>query len=191
MKRAAPDLSEDKVLLRALRDFNLGKLTSDDTAIFVGLLNDLFPKTLELVPRAREPAFEARVREAAAELGYQPDEGFCLKAGQLRELFGVRWSVFLLGPAGCGKSAIWRTLLKAQNAAGEKTVYRPINPKAVTRNELYGFLHPQTREWREGLVSATFRDFSGNAARNAHQWIVLDGDIDAGALGAFVGGGGV
>jgi len=26
----------------------------------------------------------------------------------------------------------------AQNALGEKTIYRPINPKAVTRNELYG-----------------------------------------------------
>lgn len=59
----------------------------------------------------------------------------------------VRWSVFLLGPAGCGKSAIWRTLMKAQNNAGEKTVYRPINPKAVTRNELYGFLHPQVGCW--------------------------------------------
>jgi hypothetical protein len=59
--------------------------------------------------------------------------------------FVVRWSVFLLGPAGCGKSAIWRTLMKAQNNSGEKTVYRPINPKAVTRNELYGFLHPQVR----------------------------------------------
>jgi MoxR-like ATPase len=34
----------------------------------------------------------------------------------------VRWSVFLLGPAGCGKTAIWRTLMKAQNNAGEKTV---------------------------------------------------------------------
>lgn len=55
----------------------------------------------------------------------------------------MRWSVFLLGPAGCGKSAIWRTLMKAQNNAGEKSVYRPINPKAVTRNELYGYLHPQ------------------------------------------------
>jgi len=32
-------------------------------------------------------------------------------------------------------------------------VFRPINPKAVTRNELYGYLHPQTREWKEGLVS--------------------------------------
>jgi hypothetical protein len=28
MKRAAPELTEDKVLLRALRDFNLGKLTA-------------------------------------------------------------------------------------------------------------------------------------------------------------------
>jgi hypothetical protein len=50
-----------QVLLRALRDFNLGKLTSDDTSIFMGLLNDLFPKTLELVPRAREVTFEAKV----------------------------------------------------------------------------------------------------------------------------------
>lgn len=50
-----------QVLLRALRDFNLGKLTSDDTSIFLGLLNDLFPKTLELVPRAVEKEFEAKV----------------------------------------------------------------------------------------------------------------------------------
>ena len=48
---------------------------------------------------------------------------------QLRELFVVRWSVFLLGPAGCGKTAIWRTLMKAQLALGEKTQYKPVNPK--------------------------------------------------------------
>ncbi len=50
-----------QVLLRALRDFNLGKLTSDDTSIFMGLLNDLFPKTLEQVPRAVDKVFEAKV----------------------------------------------------------------------------------------------------------------------------------
>jgi dynein heavy chain, axonemal len=72
------------------------------------------------------------VKLAALELGYQPDETFRLKVSQLREIFAVRWSVFLLGPAGCGKTAIWRTLLKAQNELGEKTVYKPINPKART-----------------------------------------------------------
>ena len=70
-----------------------------------------------------------QVREAAKELGYQPDETFCLKISQLREIFEVRWSVFLLGPAGCGKSAIWKTLMRAQQNFGEKTVYKPINPK--------------------------------------------------------------
>jgi dynein heavy chain len=63
-----------------------------------------------------------QVKAAATDLGYQPDETFCLKISQLRELFVVRWSVFLLGPAGCGKTAIWCTLMKAQNEAGEKTV---------------------------------------------------------------------
>jgi dynein heavy chain len=120
-----------------------------------------------------------QIKEAAVELGYQADETFCLKIGQLRELFVVRWSVFLLGPAGCGKTAIWHTLMRAQNNAGEKTISKPINPKAVTRNELYGYLHPQTREWKEGLISVTFRDMANNTV-NKHQWIVLDGDIDAG-----------
>jgi len=49
------------VLLRALRDFNMGKLTADDTSIFMGLLNDLFPKTAEHVPRALDDTFEANV----------------------------------------------------------------------------------------------------------------------------------
>lgn len=50
--------------------------------------------------------------------------------------------------------------------------------QAVTRNELYGYVHPSTREWREGLISTTFRDMSNNKI-NKHQWILLDGDIDA------------
>ena len=49
------------MLLRALRDFNLGKLTADDTGIFMGLLNDIFPKTLESVPRAMNRDFEFQV----------------------------------------------------------------------------------------------------------------------------------
>ena len=61
-----PSTFPSQVMLRALRDFNLGKLTSDDTSIFMGLLNDLFPKTLELVPRAVDSIFEAKVRCGAA-----------------------------------------------------------------------------------------------------------------------------
>ena len=178
MKRAQPELTEDKVLLQALRDFNLGKLTSDDHGIFMGLLNDLFPRTVDSVPRRVDKAFEAEIKKAAGELGYQAEETFCLKVTQLREIFEVRWTVFLLGPAGCGKSAVWRTLQRAQNNYGERTQSKPINPKSVTRNELYGYVHAATREWREGLISVIYRDMSNNT-NFQHQWIVLDGDIDA------------
>ena len=50
-----------QVLLRALRDFNMGKLTADDTGIFMGLLTDLFPGTAEHVPRAINSTFEEKV----------------------------------------------------------------------------------------------------------------------------------
>jgi dynein heavy chain, axonemal len=56
---------------------------------------------------------------------------------QLREIFVVRWSVFLLGPAGCGKTAIWKTLRHAQMELGEKTVFKPINPKVRLAACLY------------------------------------------------------
>ena len=178
MKRAAPDLSEDKVLLRALRDFNIGKLLGDDTPIFMGLLNDLFPKTLDLVPRFRDPDFEGAIKKAAEAKGYQPEENVILKISQLREIFVVRWSVFLLGMAGCAKTTIWQTLQDAQNAVGEKSTCATLNPKGVTRNELYGYISMATREWKDGVLSQIFRDFS-NSTTYQHEWIVLDGDIDA------------
>jgi dynein heavy chain len=177
MRRQAPDLTEDKVLLRALRDFNLGKLIPDDVEIFTGLLNDLFPKLMEQVPRVQDLKFEATVKEAGRALALQPEDIFVLKITQLRELLEVRWSVFMLGPAGAGKTELLKTLAKSQNMYQEKTLFHVINPKAVTRNELYGYI-TSTREWKDGLISITFRDLA-NTHTYRHEWIILDGDIDA------------
>lgn len=44
LKRADPDLSEDPLLMRALRDFNTPKIVADDKPIFLRLISDLFPK---------------------------------------------------------------------------------------------------------------------------------------------------
>ena len=178
MKRAAPELSEDKVLLRALRDFNYGKLSRDDIGIFMGLLEDLFPKTLELVPRARFLDFEEVAKQSTLDMNLQAEDMFILKITQLREIFEVRWSVFLLGVPGTGKTRIWQVLMDAQNKFGEKGMVKTHNPKAVTRNELYGYVSMATREWKDGLLSQLFRDYSNDTGYQ-HQWIILDGDIDA------------
>ncbi|KAF7259764.1 hypothetical protein EG68_06612, partial [Paragonimus skrjabini miyazakii] len=57
LKRDNPEHSEDSVLMRALRDFNIPKLVTEDMAVFLGLISDLFPN-LD-APRKRNLDFEA------------------------------------------------------------------------------------------------------------------------------------
>lgn len=45
-----------QVLMRALRDFNLPKIVTEDITVFMGLIEDLFPG-MDL-PRARDVEFE-------------------------------------------------------------------------------------------------------------------------------------
>jgi dynein heavy chain len=45
-KRAEPNLSENALLMRALRDFNIPKIIAADLEIFFGLLGDLFPNVI-------------------------------------------------------------------------------------------------------------------------------------------------
>ncbi len=44
MKRLDPQIPEDPLLMRALRDFNTPKIVTDDKPIFLRLIGDLFPK---------------------------------------------------------------------------------------------------------------------------------------------------
>jgi len=63
--------------MRALRDFNIPKIISDDVPVFMGLIGDLFP-SLD-VPRKRDQEFEKTVKQAAVDLLLQPEENFILK----------------------------------------------------------------------------------------------------------------
>lgn len=56
LKRGDPGRAEDQVLMRALRDFNIPKIVTDDLPVFMGLIGDLFP-ALD-VPRKRDMNFE-------------------------------------------------------------------------------------------------------------------------------------
>ncbi|XP_026835009.1 dynein beta chain, ciliary isoform X2 [Drosophila erecta] len=166
---------EDQVLMRALRDFNIPKIVTDDVPVFMGLIGDLFP-ALD-VPRKRNPEFEAVIKRSALDLKLQPEDGFILKIVQLEELFAVRHSVFIIGFAGTGKSEVWKTLNKTYQNQKRKPHYNDLNPKAVTNDELFGIVNPSTREWKDGLFSILMRD-QANLGGTGPKWIVLDGDID-------------
>uniref|UniRef100_A0AAQ5ZFV7 Dynein axonemal heavy chain 11 n=1 Tax=Amphiprion ocellaris TaxID=80972 RepID=A0AAQ5ZFV7_AMPOC len=175
LKREDRSRPEEQVLMRALRDFNLPKIVTSDVPIFLGLISDLFPQ-LD-VPRKRDPKLENSVRQSVSELRLQPEENFILKVTQLEELLAVRHSVFVVGGPGTGKSQILKTLHRTYTNMKMKTVWNDINPKAVTTDELFGYLHPATREWKDGLFSSTMRELT-SVGHDGPKWIVLDGDID-------------
>jgi len=55
---------------------------------------------------------------------------------QVTEILEVRHCMFVIGPAGSGKSAVIRTLGATCNALGQPTKMEFLNPKAINRNEL-------------------------------------------------------
>lgn len=175
LKRGDRLRPEDQVLMRALRDFNIPKIVTDDVPVFMGLIGDLFP-ALD-VPRKRNLEFERLVKLSAVDLKLQPEDGFVLKVVQLEELFAVRHSVFVIGYAGTGKTMVWKTLNRTYANQKRRPYYNDLNPKAVTNDELFGVINPSTREWKDGLFSIIMRD-QANMTGDGPKWIVLDGDID-------------
>ena len=175
LKRADPDKSEEEVLMRALRDFNIPKIVNEDLTVFMGLIVDLFPG-LD-VPRTADEKFEKQIVEAITSRNLQPEEAFVLKVVQLEELLEVRHSVFIIGLAATGKSCVLRALFDVYKIQGQKPVWVDLNPKACTNHELYGFINLSTRDWVDGLFSSLLRDMS--IIETPHnKWVVLDGDID-------------
>eukprot|EP00759_Apiculatamorpha_spiralis_P055577 PhF_6_TR7845/c0_g1_i1/m.11422/K10408/DNAH; dynein heavy chain, axonemal len=181
LKRADPDISERKVLMRALRDTNMAKLSKDDVYVFSKLIDALFPK-LE-VPKKEKPELEEACKEVCRAHKNIFGEAciFITKCVQYEELLHVRHSVFILGPTGCGKTQCWKTLQLALHKMGDKCQYSIVDPKAITSNELYGYYHPVSKEWRDGILSSIFRDYEQETKKKKEnsRWMVLDGIIDA------------
>eukprot|EP00981_Chlorochromonas_danica_P014351 scaffold7822_cov179-Ochromonas_danica.AAC.12 len=158
LKRADPGFEEEAVLMRALRDFNTPKIPSNDNPIFLRLIADLFP-ALDLPPKVNDALYKICVEVCKAN-GLGAEDIFISKVLQYQELLEVRHSVMLLGPAGCGKTTVWKTLAGCHNfqqnqAAGGRTtankavtVYETVNPKAVTTDELYGYM-TLTKDWKD------------------------------------------
>lgn len=158
LKRGSPNMSEQLVLMRALRDMNLPKFVFDDVPLFLGLINDLFPG-LDC-PRVRYPTLNDEVEADLATNGYNVMTDASEQVDKIIQLYEVmmtRHTIMVVGQTGGGKTVILNTLARAQSKLGKKTHMSTINPKAISVAELYGVLDPETRDWTDGLLSNIFR----------------------------------
>jgi len=80
--------------MRALRDFNIPKIITDDLPVFMGLIGDLFPALN--VPRKRDVTFEGQIKTAMLDLRLQPEDSFILKVSRLATTGSVSSDSFVL-----------------------------------------------------------------------------------------------
>lgn len=53
-----------------------------------------------------------------------------------------------------------------------------LNPKSITKDQMYGFTDPSTAEWQDGILVRIVLDCTRDESTDKH-WIMFDGPVDA------------
>ena len=182
LKRGSSDVSEEKVMMRALRDMNMPKFVDDDVVLFMGLINDLFPN-LE-IESVTHKNLRTKIIKNLKKLNYSIVEDQVSKVIQLQETMQTRHATMVVGPTGSGKTTIIEQL---KEALPNKVKIFTINPKAQNLLELYGEMDSQTRDWTDGVLSHIFKLANEELSEGTMvdkfkkevRWILFDGDVDS------------
>ncbi|KAL3885754.1 hypothetical protein ACJMK2_025795 [Sinanodonta woodiana] len=96
---------------------------------------------------------------ATSDLGLLPGVNFQARVAQLAQLNAAHQTIFVVGPAGCGKSECIKTFAVAERERGKTISVQTVFSKAVESEELMGYPDPKTKEWKEGLFATLLRKF--------------------------------
>ena len=182
VKRVEPEMPEEVILLRAVRDMSIPKLVGPDVPLFNALCGDLFPGVE--MPVVDYGEFLAHIKDGLTSQGLQHNDNIILKIIQTYEANACRHGNMLVGRTMTGKSTAWRTLQMAHNslkkagiATWEKVVTYCLNPKAFSLDELFGGYNLVTREWTDGTLSNCMREACADEKMD-WKWLLLDGPVD-------------
>ncbi|KAE9216083.1 Dynein heavy chain 6, axonemal [Phytophthora fragariae] len=189
LKRKEPEMHEDLLLIRAMRDSNVPKFLEQDLPLFRGIIADLFPGVV--VPFVDYGLLQKAIEQQLDLLHLQQVPSFITKAIQVHETQLVRHGMMLVGEAGSGKSTNCYVLARALTQLYQdgvvdrdgfyKEVQRlTLNPKSISAGQLYGEFNLLTNEWTDGLVPKLVRQCVQEAAESDNRnWVVFDGPVDA------------
>ena len=167
--------TEMELVIKAVRVNTLAKLTYADTVRFEALIKDIFPGSS--VEDAVYADLEAAIEASLAELKLDLLPSQIKKVVQLNENLNQRMGCVIVGPSGCGKSTLLRILQKALAKMEQSVVIHTMNPKAMPRQQLLGHMDLDTREWFDGVLTASARQVVKEPPE-VRSWIICDGDID-------------
>ncbi|XP_075048644.1 cytoplasmic dynein 1 heavy chain 1 isoform X1 [Mixophyes fleayi] len=181
----AENLPEQEILIQSVCETMVPKLVAEDIPLLFSLLSDVFPGVQ--YHRGEMTALREELKKVCQEMyltyGDGEDVGsmWVEKVLQLYQITQINHGLMMVGPSGSGKTMAWRVLLKAlERLEGVEGVSHIIDPKAISKDHLYGTLDPNTREWTDGLFTHVLRKIIDNVRGELQkrQWIIFDGDVD-------------
>ncbi|XP_036957739.1 dynein heavy chain 1, axonemal isoform X2 [Acanthopagrus latus] len=186
LKKENPDMNEESICLRAIRDVSAPKFLQNDLKLFNGIVSDLFLKTKQ--EPVKYGTLEESMRNVCVKKNLKDVDGFIKKCIQLYENTVVRHSLVLVGPSGSGKTKCYEVLGAAITALqGQPSmsggVYEAVqiyvlNPKSVTMGQLYGEYDLLTHKWTDGILPSLIRGGAASMEKEKN-WYMFDGPVDA------------
>lgn len=115
------------------------------------------------IPDIQEKALREMINKVCIRRSFTPDSRFVEKILQLFSIQRLSHGIMLVGPCGCGKSVAWKILLESLYRIDKiKGEYYIIDPKAISKDELYGRLDNTTLEWTDGVFTNILRKITEN-----------------------------
>ncbi|KAH0572742.1 Dynein heavy chain [Spironucleus salmonicida] len=171
---------EKEVVIKALSDATFSRVQGRSADIFKEILGDVFG-ALDTQKGAKFGA-ASDIENKLAEFVDTDSERIGSLVLQLYRALTAKVGVSLLGSTASGKTTIWELLKKAVNLASDGKIemqeYR-IAPKAMSRQDLLGYVDPVSKEWTDGALSKAARQAVASLTTGM-VWpvLVFDGDID-------------
>ena len=170
---------EANILIKSLCDTLVPKLIADDIPLLSSLLSGVFPGSSIIQERKGE--LKNMLYQICPKYNLLPSNEFIEKCMQLYQIQNLHHGLMLVGPTGVGKTAAWKLLLDCMGKVEKKPgVSYVVDPKAITKDDLYGKLDNTTAEWTDGVFTGILRKIIDNARGeiNKTHWIIFDGDVD-------------
>jgi dynein heavy chain 1 len=170
-------IAEKNALIVGACNNVLPKLVAEDMPVFAEILGEVFPGS-EVAKMEHAEAREEIVT-VCKEHELVAAESFVQKVLQLKQVIEMRHGVMVVGKS--GKSTALRVLMQVlEKLDGTKGEMYVMDPKAITKDKLYGSLDGTTLEWTDGVVTSILRRIIDNQKGESERrhWIVFDGDVD-------------
>jgi dynein heavy chain len=95
----------------------------------------------------------------------------------------TRHGNMLVGKSLSGKTTCWKVLKQSLNTLSKDNKAYPVvkhealNPKAITINDLFGYMDINTMEWTDGVLSSMMARMCRDETSD-YKWMLLDGPVD-------------